>query len=391
MARSAPGAADSHSDPDLMRRQRPVLTPELQQHTSKDVARASKDVARASPYHVRTYRELMEHVARLAYLNRDVLLFFRGQARDHLNRAGRSTLYPSIYRGDPLSAVDLEGRFRRLTLASRRLRDIFVRRRIDGHADLGRRPLIQWSILQHYEVCQTPLLDLTHSLRVACSFAQAATNSSPVLVYVLGLPYVVNRISTNSEQELVIVRLLSICPPSALRPYFQEGYLASTEDITSQFEDKGELDFNRRLIAKFAIPNSEAFWGPGLSRVPDDQLYPSDDSMKALCDSIEFFADDAVAPQTVGEFMAAWIAMEQQLYGLARALEERARTPLEALKVLHQAELISPQLAAEIDELRRVRNAVVHGPQRPSEAVLWNAVGRLEGVQRELSEKHTES
>jgi hypothetical protein len=363
-----------------MRRLRPALTPELQQHTNKDVARAE-------PYHVRTYRELMEHVARLAYLNREVLLFFRGQPRDHLNRAGRSTLYPSIYRGDPLSTPEVQARFRRLTIASRRLRDIFVRRKIDGHADLARRPLIQWSILQHYEVCHTPLLDLTHSLRVACSFAQVATKSSPVIVYVLGLPYIMNRISSNSEQEVVVVRLLSICPPSALRPYFQEGYLASTEDITSEFTDKPELDFNRRLIAKFAIPNSEAFWGPGLSRMPDNQLFPAEDSMRTLCDSMDFFADDAVAHQTVGEFIAAWTAVEQRLYGLAHALEERARNPSEALRVLLYAEIIAPQLAQEIDELRRLRNDVVHGSRRPSEAVLWQAVHQLEGIQEKLSER----
>ncbi len=326
----------------------------------------------------------MEHVARLAYLNRDVLLFFRGQAIDHLNRAKRSTLYPSIYRGDHLLEADLQNRFRRLALASRRLRETFSRQKIEGHTDLSRRPLIQWSILQHYEVCPTPLLDLTQSLRVACSFSQAATAASPVLVYVLGLPYVMNRISTNSEQELVVVRLLSICPPSALRPYFQEGYLASTEDMTSEFRNKAELDFNRRLIAKFAIPNSAAFWGAGLSRMPNDQLFPTEDSMETLCDSIDFFADEALPPQTIGEFIAAWTAVEQLLYSRTRDLKERARTPVDALRILRRAKAITPELAKEIDSLRQLRNAIVHGTQTLPEDVLWEAIRRIGKVQESL-------
>ena len=61
-----------------------------------------------------------------------------------------------------------------------------------------------------------------------------------------GLPYITNRISVNSEQDLVNVRLLSICPPDALRPYFQEGYLAGTDEVTTDYDSKDELDFTKR-------------------------------------------------------------------------------------------------------------------------------------------------
>ena len=44
-------------------------------------------------------------------------------------------------------------------------------------------------------------------------------------VYVFGLPYYHNRISIDSEHDLVNIRLLSIMPPEALRAYFQEGFL----------------------------------------------------------------------------------------------------------------------------------------------------------------------
>lgn len=76
------------------------------------------------------------------------------------------------------------------------------------------------------------------------------------------MPYYINRISYNSEQDLVNIRLLSISPPKALRPYFQEGFLVGTEDITYNYgNDKDELDLNNRLIAKFKIPNNTEFWG----------------------------------------------------------------------------------------------------------------------------------
>ena len=36
---------------------------------------------------------------------------------------------------------------------------------------LRRQRILRWSILQHYEICDTPLLDVTQSIRIAASFA----------------------------------------------------------------------------------------------------------------------------------------------------------------------------------------------------------------------------
>lgn len=76
-----------------------------------------------------------------------------------------------------------------------------------------------------------------------------------------GFPYLTNRISFNSEHDIVNIRLLSICPPEAYRPHFQEGYLAGTDEITDNYERKIELDFNNRLIIKFELPVEKTFWG----------------------------------------------------------------------------------------------------------------------------------
>ena len=144
--------------------------------------------AKAAPIDAPTYRTLMEHIARLSYVNKDYLLFFRGQSTDYKNKVGASSFYPSIYRGDRVPREELERRFDVLTSASARLVEAFRDQKIHGATDVKRRKLIQWSILQHYEVCATPLMDFTQSVRVACSFAQLEKVKSEPLVYVFGLP-----------------------------------------------------------------------------------------------------------------------------------------------------------------------------------------------------------
>ena len=172
-----------------------------------------------------------------------IFCFFRGQGEDHLNKAGNSTFYPTIYRGDYLPHRELLNKFDILEGAAKALVDLFEKKGVDGRKDLKRRKLIQWSILQHYKICDTPLLDFTHSLRVACSFAQLNNESDKAYVFMFGLPYVTNRISLNSEHDLVNIRLLSICPPEALRPHFQEGYLAGTDEITHNYDRKNRVRF----------------------------------------------------------------------------------------------------------------------------------------------------
>ena len=167
------------------------------------------------------------------------------------------------------------------------LTEIFENEKINGYKEVKRKKYIRWSILQHYEVCSTPFLDFSQSVRVACSFAQINNDSEYGFVYIFGLPYITNRISINSEHDIVNVRLLSICPPDALRPYFQDGYLAATEDITTEYDSKTELDFKNRLIAKFLIPNSYNFWGKDFSKIPCSVLYPKGDKVGKLCEEIK--------------------------------------------------------------------------------------------------------
>jgi len=265
-----------------MKETTPQLTETLKRHFSDSVPRNEA-------FPVANYNELVKIIAELSYLNRDNLLFFRGQAKDHRNKAGATTLYPSLYRKNVITKARLEYDFSMLKEISAIL--VEETKKYDRKAadEIRRKQYIQWSLIQHYEVHETPLLDITQSLRVACSFAQAgAEESAEAFVYVLGLPYMPNGISINSELEIVNIRLLSACPALALRPYFQEGFLVGTTDITDNYDDKNELDFNRRLIAKFAIPNNDSFWSGSLNRMAKDLLFLDEehDAMYRICSSI---------------------------------------------------------------------------------------------------------
>lgn len=340
-----------------MREIKPTLTADLEAHCK------GAPVWRAPAFPLSTFRALVEHVARLAYANRDELLFFRGQDKDYQSKAGGTTLYPSIYRGDVLPARDLRHRFEVLDQAARLLADKFKTARIEGHRELRQKRYIQWSILQHYEVVATPLLDLTHSLRVACSFAQLRRVDPTCHVYVFGLPYITNRISTNSEHDIVNVRLLSICPPAALRPYFQEGYLSGTADVTMDFYSKTELDFRNRLIAKFEIPRAQSFWGTGFDQIPGSALYPRGDQILDLCSNLKAELRDELRPGDLGAFIKEWATLEDHLLSAGRRLTERNLSVREAISALAKRKLLSSIAAQQLESLRSFRNLVVHRPE----------------------------
>ena len=132
-----------------------------------------------------------------------------------------------------------------------------------GRDRVTRSRILQWAIIQHYEICETPLLDVTHSLRVAASFATLNGSLAPVL-YVLAAPYLGGTISASSEQGIQTIKLSSICPPDARRPHFQEGYLLGEyPELTSLHQKQRykhfEIDFGLRLLEHRPIPQAALF------------------------------------------------------------------------------------------------------------------------------------
>jgi len=199
-----------------------------------------------------------------------------------------------------------------------------------------------------------------------CSyFCALQDNSASAYIYVLGLPYITNRISINSEHDLVNVRLLSICPPEALRPHYQEGYLAGTTDITNEYDVKTELDFNNRLIAKFKITTNVNFWGDDFDRLPHNAIYPKDDIVKKICDKVKSEVDEYIMPGDIGEFLNKWSEVEQFL--LDKTEKERKTNSFnEAMKIAKKKNILDENILMQIDKLRRFRNELVHQPKSTS-------------------------
>lgn len=241
------------------------------------------EVRKAPGHPVSTFLELATKVAELQFRNPDFVLMFRGQNGDHRNAKHYSTLKPSLFRARsgskyvPRMDLLIE-RYRKLGEAENHLIDEYRKAGMAEIERLERHRMLRWAILQHYEVCPTPLLDVTHSLRIAASFAsEKATNDA--YIFVLAIPNLSGAITASAESGLQIIRLASVCPPTALRPHIQEGYLLGEypDMVSSDQKDlyaHYEIDFGRRLVAKFRF-NPKSFWhSDTFPRVAHHALYP---------------------------------------------------------------------------------------------------------------------
>jgi len=251
------------------------------------------DVRESHALEVATFRDLVQHLAHIACRNPEFSLFFRGQDEDFRTKEGKTKIYPSLYRGikiaDPMSSPDTfyaagektEALFRSLDMVSKELlqRLRLADNRIDGLRQLSKYPELGWALLQHYEVCETPLIDVTHSLRVAASFA--LENRQDGYVFVIGMPHVTGSITYSVEEELQIIKLLSICPPQALRPYYQEGFMVGSFPTGRKWNET-DHDVARRLIAKFRLKGAD-FWDRDFSPIPHDALFPKADPVGQIC------------------------------------------------------------------------------------------------------------
>ena len=259
-------------------------------HEEWEKAKTIDEVLKSNPKRVETYDELVKCVAQLSHHNRNYVLFYRGQCVDY-KKDDKTTILPSIYRKKEGEIRLLKKRFEKLEESTERLRELFRKSptRFAGKFLLLKYHEIAWSLLQHYEICPTPLLDLTHSLHVACSFAFDQNEGNTGIIYVFGLPWQTDPIGYNTNEELVNIRLLNVCPPQAQRPFFQEGYLAGPYPNykLDDSERVNQFDFARRLIAKFEIPITHAFWGEGFSRIPREKLYQEEDEIKQICESLK--------------------------------------------------------------------------------------------------------
>jgi len=255
-------------------------------------------VRKRGAHHVRNFMDLANKVAELQFRNRDFFLMFRGQRGDYRNRSGSTSLKPSLMRAADSTGTATEStiarRFRTLVAAEQALVTEYRRHALLGRERLERQRVMRWAILQHYEICKTPLLDVTQSLRIAASFASHNAEQRAYLL-VLGIPRVSGAVTASAEAGLQVVCLASVCPPSAVRPHIQEGYLLGEYPEFSSVEQKlfyshTEMDFGRRLIAKFCFEPAR-FWDEGgnFPQVCASALYPgaSQDPMYELAEAVK--------------------------------------------------------------------------------------------------------
>ncbi|MBX5070496.1 FRG domain-containing protein [Rhizobium lentis] len=245
-------------------------------------------VRHSSGHRVNSYLDLAKKVAELQFMNRDLVLVFRGQSADYKNKSGNTSLKPTILRASNAERVPTDAalakRYAKLAEAEAALIQSYRSGSTPGSTLLRRQRILRWSILQHYEVCGTPLLDVSQSLRIAASFASLASSETAYLM-VLGVPNISGAITASADAGLQIIRLSSVCPPSAMRPHIQEGYLLGEYPEMLSVDQKQhykhyEIDFGRRLVAKFVF-DPKKFWDASADfpAIGKSALYPDQDSL----------------------------------------------------------------------------------------------------------------
>ena len=231
---------------------------------------------------VSSYVELLRKLAELNYWNSRFRLLYRGQTKDYEiqnNGSGpkRSSLYPSVLRpafdGNNHSET-LDQRFTRLRKAEEALK----RHLLIG--EIHQNQSVQWALLQHYEVCDTPFMDLTNSVQAALSFALPKKASSGYF-YVFAFPQLTGAVSVSVESKTHVIDLSQVCRPEALRPHFQNAFLATDYPMySSRTETQGQSgtpgnSFVCRLLAKFRLTKCDTWASEGFACIPDKLLFPN--------------------------------------------------------------------------------------------------------------------
>jgi hypothetical protein len=240
-------------------------------------------VRKSDGHKVTSFMELATKIAELQFMNREHVLLFRGQALDYRNLQNNTSLKPTLFRAENEAnpgPSTLIARFKKLRDAEFILTQEYSRLRLLGVDRIKRQKILRWAILQHYEVCPTPLLDVTHSLRIAASFASERADES-AYIFVVGVPNLSGAVTASAEANIQMVRLSSVCPPTAVRPHIQEGYLLGEYPEMTGYDQKQnyahyEIDFGRRLVAKFQF-NPKDFWtDQTFPKIERSALYPDD-------------------------------------------------------------------------------------------------------------------
>lgn len=253
--------------------------------------KAGLPLSRTPAHNVYSYQELLQKVANLNFYNKDLKLLYRGQKKDYqLNKHSTgSNLFPSILRTassefNKSRIKELDLKFDKLKNAEQVLKNElkdFVSVFDSKILNLLNNKILLWSLIQHYEIHETPLLDVTDSLQTALTFAIGKRNTG--YLFILGFPQLTAPISISIESETQVIDLSQICLPEALRPHFQKGILVGDYPIyetTDQTHGEGGKignNFSTRLVTKFKLNNCRKWYKEGFIPTKKSILFPDKD------------------------------------------------------------------------------------------------------------------
>jgi hypothetical protein len=225
---------------------------------------SSKEVRDGAFWEVSNWDELRAATSFLTFMNKRVVLYFRGQ-HDHYDHC-----VPALFRSEwrfggrtlPLNPENRGRYYALLADLSAPVLTVAKRVGIPRTYILEYVPAAAAAVLQHYELWPTHFIDLTRSLSVAVTFAESDPEQAHAYLYAFAMPDLRGSITSDIDQHLTLARLEAICPPDAQRPHHQDAYLASRfpEPVgragpgDPTWDDwQGKTDLMRRLVAKFRL------------------------------------------------------------------------------------------------------------------------------------------
>lgn len=199
-------------------------------------------------HRVRTFTALVEEVGRLHADVQGHDLLFRGQGAAFAHEDGSHCVLPRLYRNGPAQPKE----FRSLLQCVRRANDELLLN--DAYA---RRWTGVEALLAHYEQRNTRMLDCTHILHVAASFALAAYGNDhrgPAVVYALDVSGSGPKPAPGKLGKALVAATTG---GAALRPIRQAAWVIWRANAETEVVDFGHLVRGAFLIAE---EDRQGFW-----------------------------------------------------------------------------------------------------------------------------------
>lgn len=239
-------------------------------------------------WQVHNWDELRRAVSFLTLMNKRDVLYFRGQGSHY------QQCLPVLFRNQwrlagidyPLTANNRAAYYEAIVPLQDEVLKVVKKIGTPRDYILAHVPCAAAAILQHYELWPTQFVDITRSLPIAISFAEANNDNNEAILYVFAMPDLRGSITSDIDQHLTLARLEAICPPDAKRPHHQDAYLVSrfpeppgkSQPGEKRWDDwQQKTDLMRRLVAKFKLKLSDGIF-PGTPALAQGFLIPKDDA-----------------------------------------------------------------------------------------------------------------